>query len=427
MIPGRPPATATAPHPNTMPTRSLHCRLLGAFLGLAALVPALPGDEVRLADGRVLVGRVERTKGRLVVTTRDGRVEVDEALVTRVRTEAELRAALVELERRAGDTAFARLQLAQEAWAMGLDADLWRHLDALASAAGTSPSLDMRHEEFLLRLAPAFLPPQDRAAAGPERARALLQRAPRDCSPGRRDALVALLAHDASAEAELRRLARSEREPHRRWLAVTALQDRGGRANQTFAWRTTVLDPTASVRTQAVEAVPPAERDAATDYLAAALGHRSPEVRVRTAEALAALGSLRALAPLVAAGPAAARADAANGTAPRAHVAFVEQQSYLRDFDVEVASSSFIANPQVGILQSGAVLDVTVLGMQVETVRVTLAYRRALRRLAGSDPGADVRAWPGWLARVQAETVPLAPPTTGAGTAAPAGNGTRRD
>jgi len=404
-----------------MPARLLPRAVVFSLCALAGLTP-LRADEVRLGDGRVLVGKVQRTEGRVVVTTREGVVEVDAGLVTRIRTEAELRAALVELERKAGATAFARLQLAQEAWAMGLDQDVWRHLDALCAMPTEGTTLDMRREEFLLRLAPAFLPPQSLAAPAPEFVRALLQRAPRDCSPGRREALVALLARDAAGEAELRRLARSDREPHRRQLAVGALQRRGGSANQSFAWRTAVLDPSERVRDQVVASLPQAERDEAANYLGAALGHRSAEVRVRTAEALGNLGSPRALAPLVAAGPAAARADAAAGTAPRAHVAFVEQQSYLRDFDAEVASSSFIADPQVGILQSGAVLDVSVLGVQVETVRITAAYRRALRRLGGSDPGQDVREWPAWLAAVQAAAPAPAAPTTG-----PKGNDDRRD
>ena len=76
----------------------------------------------------------------------------------------------------------------------------------------------------------------------------------------------------------------------------------------------------------------------------------------------------------------------------------------------------------MGILQSGAVLDVSVLGVQVETVRITAAYRRALRRLGGSDPGQDVREWPAWLARIQAAAPAPAAPTTG-----PAGNDPRRD
>lgn len=43
----------------------------------------------------------------------------------------------------------------------------------------------------------------------------------------------------------------------------------------------------------------------------------------------------------------------------RANCNVVNQVSYIQDFDVDVANSAFIANPNVGILQEGVVLDVT--------------------------------------------------------------------
>jgi type II secretory pathway component GspD/PulD (secretin) len=43
----------------------------------------------------------------------------------------------------------------------------------------------------------------------------------------------------------------------------------------------------------------------------------------------------------------------------RANCNVVNQVSYVQDFDVDVANSAFIANPNVGILQEGVVLDVT--------------------------------------------------------------------
>ena len=50
----------------------------------------------------------------------------------------------------------------------------------------------------------------------------------------------------------------------------------------------------------------------------------------------------------------------------RANVTMVQQISYVKDFDVEVAQAAFIADPQVGILQDGIVLD----------VKPTIAYDR---------------------------------------------------
>jgi general secretion pathway protein D len=42
----------------------------------------------------------------------------------------------------------------------------------------------------------------------------------------------------------------------------------------------------------------------------------------------------------------------------RANVAVINQTSYVRDFDVEVAQASFIADPKVDVIQDGIVLDV---------------------------------------------------------------------
>jgi len=41
-----------------------------------------------------------------------------------------------------------------------------------------------------------------------------------------------------------------------------------------------------------------------------------------------------------------------------AHVAVLNQTSYVRDFDVEVAQAAFIADPKVDVIQDGVVLDV---------------------------------------------------------------------
>ncbi len=42
----------------------------------------------------------------------------------------------------------------------------------------------------------------------------------------------------------------------------------------------------------------------------------------------------------------------------RGHVAVINQTAYIRDFDVEVAQASFIADPKVDVIQDGIVLDV---------------------------------------------------------------------
>jgi hypothetical protein len=187
-------------------------------------------------------------------------------------------------------------------------------------------------------------------------------------------------------------------------LAVDALVGRETAGNDRFAWRTAILDNDRNVRKEAVAI---ARRngiaDGAVNYLAPGLMHGSAEIRVRTAEAFGGLADAEAIRLLVLAGPNAGKALAAADQGVRAHVAFLQQQAYIRDFDVEVAQASFIADPKVDVLQSGTVLDVTVHGVIEQTVRITRAYRSALQGLAGSDPGPDPRAWATWLMRQQQE------------------------
>jgi hypothetical protein len=78
----------------------------------------------------------------------------------------------------------------------------------------------------------------------------------------------------------------------------------------------------------------------------------------------------------------------------RANLTVVNQLSYIQDFDVEVAQTSFIADPIVGVLQEGVVQSVRVLATEQTfyTVERT-AYHDAVNKLAGVDVGNDVKAW----------------------------------
>ena len=82
--------------------------------------------------------------------------------------------------------------------------------------------------------------------------------------------------------------------------------------------------------------------------------------------------------------------------AVRGHFAMIRQQAYVRDFDVEVAQASFIADPKVSVLQSGVVLDTTVHAVVTYRTKIVAAYRRALHRLTGADPGRDPASWEAW-------------------------------
>lgn len=377
-------------------------------------------DELRLNDGRVLVGKVVERDKVFEVTTCDGVVVVAKAKVTSHRTDQQLREALAEQAHSAGATPFAALQLAIRARDYGLEPELWRYLEQAlvaldpADASGhdgtnETPSQDVpadgalqrRIRDFLAQLEPQLLPRAQRAASTVTRVHKLLDLVRTDTSAARRTAIVELLARENNADEALRREARQHSTKGARLAAITALQRRELAGNDRFVLRTAIVDRDPDVRGAAIAIAHP---DAtAVDYLANGLTHSNAQVRVRTADAFAAMAHPEAIKLLVAAGPTAGKALAPSSQGVRGNIAILTQQAYIRDFDVEVASGSFIADPKVDTLQSGAVLDVTMIGVEEERV-IVRAYRRALQKLAGQDPGADPRGWATWFANLPART-----------------------
>lgn len=381
---------------------------------LCALANPLSADEVRLKDGRVLVGSVVQRGSVVEVTTRDGVVRVAADDVAAIRSEQDLRRELRDMEQRQPDSEFAHLQLASQARSWGLEAEMWQHLDHAVDLPRNAnrASLRSRIDDFLAQLEPEVLPRPLRSATPAARVGELLGRIDRRSGKGLRAAVEELLVREPNADKELRAEARGNRDPQRRLCALAALLRRGTKGNDTFLLRTAILDPAEAVREGAVDlAREHVDTGAAVKYLAPGLLHERAEVRVRTAEAYGRLGDLAAVKLLVAAGPNAARALADADPGIRAHIAFIEQQAYIQDFDVEVAQASFIADPRIGILQSGTVLDVTVHSVVTHRTRIVGAYRSALQALAGADPGVNPARWATWLLERE-DASPLAPATT---------------
>lgn len=431
--PGAPPARANdvsdAPKPimTRAPVRvGPFRRLVVAALAIVSLSPAATADEVRMLDGRVLVGKVTEKGGNLEIVTRDGTVVVANKDVAERRRDPQLRERLAEMARTAGDTTFAHLNLAMQARTYGLEPELWRHLDrALALRAqvpaDAAESLQRRLADFLAQLGPELLPLRDRGASTKVRVHKLLGTLRGDGGTGRSDsgtgraaAVEELLVRETNADEDLRREARSNDAPAQRIGAIRALRRRALAGNDQFVLRTAILDRSEDVRHAAIGLCRATTTADDVTYLASGLAHGNAKVRVRTAEALAELGHPDAVQKLVLAGPFAAvglaAADGGASLGNRAHVAFLEQQAYIRDFDVEVAAQSFIADPQVGVLQSGSVLDVTVFGVYEETT-IVQAYRVALKKLTQQDPGAQPAGWPAWLANLRRQQGALAPST----------------
>ncbi|MGK0156448.1 MAG: hypothetical protein ACI9SE_003417, partial [Neolewinella sp.] len=401
----------------------------------AAIILALPaaGQEVmelRLKDGRILVGKVTTKGDNLEVSTYDGSVTVAVVDVVDRRGRAKLLGKLREKAKTSGDSAFAHLHLAKAARQYGLTREMWRHLDktikklseetasSTSSPGHSSPGhsspvrsspVHKRMRDFLAQLEPELMPRKLRQAPLEKRVQYLLRLVPKNVIVSRSAAIEELLVREPGADQYLRVQGRRNSNERQRIAALSALQRRKVAGNDRFVLRTTVFDRSNRVRAAAIDISKPTIEACDIVYMAGGLANKHAKVRVRTAEALADLGHREAILLLVKAGPHAASGLAApgsDGTRTRAHVAFLNQQAYIRDFNVEVAQAAFIADPIVDVVQSGSVLDVTVAGIY-EVRTIVKSYRSALKQLTNNDPGKDPRLWGEWLAKLPPAPKPV--------------------
>lgn len=382
-------------------------------LATAALFTTLPAIsqelmELRLKDGRVLVGQVAPKGDNYEVTTRDASVTVAQSDVVDRRKREQLLATLRAKVKGSDDTAFAHLNLAKLALEYGLEREMWRLLDKTLvklsepTTSNRANPVERRLRDFLAQLEPELLPRKLRQAPLDKRLTAMLRLVPANTIASRGAAIEELLVREPLADQYLRHQARHNSNERQRIAALAALQRRKVIGNDRFVLRTAVFDTSKRVREAAIEIGKPSVGESDITYMASGLANANAKVRVRTAAALGELGHEAAISLLVKAGPyAASGLAAADGGAgqTRAHVAFLNQQAYIRDFDVEVAQSAFIADPKVDVLQSGSVLDVTVSGIY-EVRTIVKAYRSALKQLTSEDPGADPRLWGMWLEKL---------------------------
>ena len=128
--------------------------------------------------------------------------------------------------------------------------------------------------------------------------------------------------------------------------------------------RTALRDKSEDVRTSAVaSAMAIGDANLAAPFVKA-LGAEDADTRVNAAVALAAISDARSVRYLV------WRMEAYGGGGARVYSFFGNQVSYIQDFDVEVAQTAFIADPVVGTIQEGIVLDAQVVGTQQITTWV---------------------------------------------------------
>jgi hypothetical protein len=396
--------------------RSRFAPFLLIAIACSALAPLAGGDVVTTKDGLVLEGAVTKGEaGAVTVATDDGAVRLTAAQVASIapgegpRTRAKREAAAIPVR-----DVEARYRLAVRLQAEGLG-DLARaqfetivrespdHPAARRAlghekvGASWLPIAEARRKSGLVFFDGKWLLAAEAEAAG----RAAKPASVKDA------ALVTTMRTAATAEPALARAASarllSVEDGQRREAAIALLLDRDPKVR---AWAAThlgalgderalkglvtsaVRDPVEDVRVAAVHAAAAIGNEDVAVPIARALESEHPGIVANAAGALATLGDPRGITYIV-------RKIVGHGGSPRVNVEFLTQVSYIRDYDVEVAQSSNIADPIIGIVQEGIVLDVKVLDCAIEKTVVETVLMDSFNRLtsANAKSRADVAAW----------------------------------
>jgi len=173
-------------------------------------------------------------------------------------------------------------------------------------------------------------------------------------------------------------------QPEQRILAVKTLGRIGDRTALPWLIQTSMYDARPEVRAAAMRSIRNF-KDADVFYpYARALFSPSSGARVMAANALAALGDERGVDVIL------RRVHIGIGESPRVNLMVGTQQSYIQDFDVEIAQAAAIGDPIVQTIRDGVILDFKILGGHGEGYTVERAgYARALQQLTGRDYGED--------------------------------------
>ncbi len=174
-----------------------------------------------------------------------------------------------------------------------------------------------------------------------------------------------------------------------RIFAVKTLSRIGDRTALPFLIRTSMFDAKEDVRNAAFRAIKGfQDADVFYPYARATLSNE-PLASIQGAKALAVLGDMRGVDVVL------RKVSIALGAAGRANIMVGQQNSYIQDFDVEIAQAAAIGDPIVQTIRDGIILDVKVLGGHGEgwIVEQRGAYARALQDLTGRDYGQDWKAW----------------------------------
>jgi hypothetical protein len=325
---------------------------------------------LHLAQGSTMRGRTRRDASGLWEFAREREwVALPAGSVVAFFDESDLLERYAERRAELGDTSHAvhrRLELARWCETSGLLLELVRELDAaLAERPG-----DRMVERFIDRVSDRLsfgfdLPLPEELTAQDERARS------------------------RSIESALRTISR---------LSPTTARIAGARLVELAGWE--ALEPALD---EDLRRAGPQGRRVAADLvgrfapatrtkvlLVRAIVDSDEDVRVASAVALGRADEPALILPVERALASSSPQVRSNAAAALGHM------GYVQDFDVEVATASSIADPQIGVLVEGSVLDVRVLSVTIERTTIVRRLAQSAGRLLGRDLGDRRSDWEEW-------------------------------
>lgn len=401
--------------------RYLHTVPVVLAIALAVASPA-GADLVYLKSGKILGGQISEGEGGLVLVSGTSRVSIAHDMVERFELGRSLEDLVKDKVATTPEVADARYELgrwfaqhglgvaAEEAWQRSIALEP-EHLLARRALGQVKQNGQWVHHKDLVRAAGLVrkgerwtLPPEAATATGGFEA-----------PPAEPDARLAWAATrlpehvrlttgaptaEGRARAEVARrqvvhgvvevLLRAESPAHRRRAADLLGKEVEASAVPSLV-RSTLADRDAGVREGAVAALNAIALPQTALYYVKPLECSVEAVRHNAIEVLGQLQGNRATEVLV------QTMAAVYGGGPRVYIYIGDQISYIKDYDVEVADTAAIADPEIGVVQSGAVLDVKVMRIiEWITVRETQLIAQALEKRTGQAFGADPQRWLAW-------------------------------
>lgn len=179
--------------------------------------------------------------------------------------------------------------------------------------------------------------------------------------------------------------------PDVRRRAVEGLAALGTKDTLPALYKRAIFDADEAIRKAAAEAIKSVDAEGKLGPFVRALNSPFTRVRTHAANAMEVLADGDAVGALI------RRYQVVGGSGQRVYISNVTQISFVQDFDVEVAQTSFIADPVIGVIQEGLTLDIRVLSTVGEIeVYERPALASALSSLTGKDLGDNPKAWGEW-------------------------------